>query len=116
MSVGPAMCRLLRKLLAAPPCVSTQVNMPEMCLPIRVYLRTVCKSYVMVSDDKGIKKNVAGCALMASFSVMKKDGVMKMGAIGGDIKQVKVVSEIQICFLSFCGAWILQTHEIMAIR
>lgn len=66
--------------------------------------------------ENGIKKNVAWCALMASFSVMKKDGVMKMGAIGGDIKQVEVVSEIQICFLSFCGAWILQTHEIMGIQ
>lgn len=53
---------------------------------------------------------------MASFSVMKKDGVTKMGAIGGDIKQVEVVSEIQICFLSFCGAWILQTHDIMGIQ
>lgn len=54
--------------------------------------------------EKGMKKNVAWCTLMESFSVMKKDGVMKMGATGGDIKQVEVVSERQICFLSFCGA------------
>lgn len=60
MSVGPAMCRLLRKLSAAPPCVSTQVNMPEMCLPVRVYLRAVCKSYIMVSVDREWDKEKCG--------------------------------------------------------
>lgn len=54
------MCRLLRKLSAAPPCVSTQVNMPEMCLPLRVYLRAVCKSYIMVSDDRERDKEKCG--------------------------------------------------------
>lgn len=56
MSVVPAMCRLLRKLSAAPPWVSTQVNMPEVCPPVRVYLRAVCKGYIMVSDDRGWDK------------------------------------------------------------